>query len=71
MNLDDLGTVARAIEDALASGDGTPTKVARAAMEADPRVFRLTEALRTICLQTDGKWAIKLARAALEEIEKH
>lgn len=68
MNLDDVETVAQAIEDALAH-DRTPTKVARAAMAADPRVFRLTEALRTVCRQTDGKWAIKLARDALEEIE--
>jgi hypothetical protein len=70
MSKDDLEVVARAIEDALASDDMMPETIARAAIAVDPRVIRLSEALRLICNQTDGSWAIKLARAALAETEK-
>jgi len=62
--------VVKAVEDVLASDDRTPDNIARAAMVADPRVFRLRETLRRVCNQTDGNWAIDLARAALVEIEK-
>lgn len=70
MSKDDVSVVARAVKDALASDDTTPENVARAAMVADPRVSRLSDALRTVSNQTDGNWAIKLARAALAEIDK-
>lgn len=66
---DDVKVVAKAIEDAL----GTDTKmlehIARVAMAADPRVSRLRDTLHSICNQTDGAWAIKLARAALAELD--
>jgi hypothetical protein len=71
MSKHDVEVVARAIEGALASDDKMPESIARAAMAADPRVPRLQEALRLICNQTDGGWAIKLARAALAEADKH
>jgi hypothetical protein len=66
----DVEVVIRAIENVLALGNQVPESIARAAMAADPRVNRLREALRLVCNQTDGGWAIKLARAALEEMEK-
>ena len=69
MSRDDVSVIVRAVQDVLASGNMTPENIARAAMIADPRVSRLSEALRRICKQTDGNWAINLAREALAEIE--
>ena len=69
MSKDDVSVVVRAVEDVLASDNRTPENIARAAMIADPRVSRLREALRRVCKQTDGNWAINLAREALAEIE--
>jgi hypothetical protein len=69
MSSDDVNVVVAAVEDLLASHNATPEDIARAAMVADPRVSRLREALRAICNQTDGNWAIKLARAALADSE--
>ena len=53
----------------MSSDDRTPEDLARAAMAVDPRVLRLKEALHGVCNQTDGTWAIMLARDALSEIE--
>jgi len=69
MSKDDVSVVVRAVQDVLASDNRTPENIARAAMIADPRVSRLREALRRVCKQTDGNWAINLAREALAEIE--
>ena len=69
MSKDDVSVVVRAVQDVLASDNRTPENIARAAMIADPRVSRLREALRRVCKQTDGNWAINLAREALAEFE--
>jgi hypothetical protein len=69
MSRDDVSVVVRAVQDVLASDNRTPENIARAAMIADPRVSRLREALRRVCRQTDGSWAINLAREALADIE--
>jgi hypothetical protein len=70
MSKDDVEVVAQAIECALASDNNMPESIACAAMAADPRVARLRDTLRRICNQTDGGWALELARAALAETEK-
>ena len=69
MSKDDVSVVVRAVQYVLTSDNRTPEDIARAAMIADPRVSRLKEALRRVCKQTDGNWAINLAREALAEIE--